>query len=196
MNWIVVAYYCGHPIYEESSKRLIQSMDKFNIPYDVEKLPSRGDWYTNMQVKPTFVRDMMIKHSTKSIVYLDVDAEFVAYPKVFDSLDASLLDNVAVHVLDHSKYRRKTHAPEMLSGTVFLKNNQFTAAIVSEWINECSKDPKLWDQHALQTVLNKYGFTNLPEGYTCIFDYMNSVKNKVIIHHQASRVAKRAGLFK
>jgi len=196
MSWIVVAYYCGHSIYEESSKRLIQSMDKFNIPYDVEKLPSRGDWYANTHQKPTFIKQMMIKYSQKSIVYVDVDAEFVAYPKLFDSLSVNLLDNVAVHVLDHSKYRRKTHAPEMLSGTVFLKNNQFTTAIVSEWIVECSKDPKLWDQHALQTVLDKYGFTNLPEGYTCIFDYMNSVKNKVIIHHQASRIAKRAGSFK
>jgi len=196
MNWIVVAYYCGHSIYEESSKRLIQSMDKFNIPYNVEKIPSRGDWYANTHQKPTFIKQMMEKHNPLSIAYVDIDAEFVAYPSLFDRLANERSVNIAVHTLDHSKRRRRTHPPEMLSGTIFMNNTPEMYTIVEEWIKECHTDPKLWDQHALHTVLKHHGYDNLPDGYCKIFDYMADVRDPVIIHHQASRVAKRAGLFK
>jgi len=134
---------------------------------------------------------MLEKHHPNSVVYVDVDAIFCRHPKYFDKLDSTPEVNIAVHVLDHSKYRRKNHPPEMLSGTIFLKNTEITKQIVDEWILECRKDPKLWDQRALANVLRRYKYHLLPEEYTMIFDYMSSVKNPVIKHFQASREARR-----
>lgn len=192
-KFLVVSYYCGHPIYKESSVRLFESAKHLGFQCIISEVPSLGDWWANMQYKPKFILEQMVKHHPMPIVWVDVDAEFMLYPHMFDEYyDRNDVD-VAVHVLDHSKYRRKNHPPEMLSGTVYLKNNHRTLMLVGEWVNECKKDPKLWDQHALQTVLNRYKFTNLPEEYCTIFDYMKSVQNPVIVHHQASRVAKRAG---
>jgi len=182
--WIVTAYYT--PKYQKHTNRLVESLERFNIPNDVCLVNDLGDWYKNIQFKPVFLQQMLEKHAPKSIVYVDVDAEFLSYPSYFDELD--LLDvNIAVHVLDHSKYRRKQVPPEMLSGTIFLKNTEEARIINSAWKQECDKNPQLWDQRALAIVLKNHAYSILPASYCTIFDYMLSVKDPVIKHYQASR---------
>lgn len=182
--WIVTAYYT--PKYQKHANRLVESLERFNIPNDVCLVSDLGDWYKNTQFKPVFLQQMLEKHAPKSIVYVDVDAEFLSYPSYFDELD--LLDiNIAVHILDHSKYRRKGIPSEMLSGTIFLKNTEEVRIITNEWRKELSKDSQLWDQRALAMVLRQHKYHLLPEQYIVIFDYMSSVQNPVIKHYQASR---------
>lgn len=187
--WIICAYYTKNTSYEEHSRKFVESLEQFNLSHDVVPMDNKGDWYANMQYKPTFLKQMLEKHHPDSVIYVDVDAIFCRYPKYFDRLDQdrSLDIDIAVHLLDHSKYRRKNHPPELLSGTIFLKNTTTTKQIVDKWIQECKKDPKLWDQRALATVLRKHKYHLLPEEYCTIFDYMSSVEDPVIKHFQASR---------
>ena len=195
MSWIVCAYYTENTIYKKHAKKLIESMHQFNLPYDVFGVPNKGSWYANMQYKPVFLSQMLEKHPY-SIVYVDVDAIFCRYPEYFNKLDAIPEVNIGVHILDHSRYKRKTRPPELLSGTIFLKNTTTTKQIVEEWIRECRKNPHLWDQRALASVLERYKYHLLPEEYTVIFDYMSSVKNPVIKHFQASRQNRRRVIIK
>lgn len=194
--WIICAYYTKNTTYENRSKKFIESLEQFNLPHDITSIDSKGDWYANMQYKPTFLKQMLEKHYPNSVVYVDVDAIFCRYPKYFDKLSSTPEVNIVIHLLDHSKYRRKTLASEMLSGTIFFKNTSTTRQIVDEWIQECRKDPKLWDQRALATVLKRYKYHLLPEEYCTIFDYMSSVKNPVIKHFQASREQRRKTIVK
>ena len=187
MSWIVCAYFTKDTVYAKYAENFTASMKQFNIPHDVVAIDSKGSWYMDMQYKPTFLKQMLEKHYPYSVVYVDVDAIFCQYPEYFNALDVIPEVNIAAHTLDHSRYRRKTVVPELLSGTVFLKNTTITKQIVEEWIQECRKNPKLWDQCALATVLKKYRCHQLPEEYCTIFDYMASVKNPVIKHFQASR---------
>jgi len=188
--WIICAYYTKNTSYEEHSKSFVESLKRFNLPYDITSIDSKGDWYVNMQYKPVFIKQMLKKHYPNSIVYVDIDATFCQFPNFFDKLDNIPEVNIAVHILDHSKYRRKVHKPEMLSGTIFLKNTATTKQIVEKWIQECKRGPKIWDQRALATVLKEYKHHLLPEEYVVIFDYMSSVKDPVIKHFQASREAR------
>ena len=185
--WIICAYYTKNTAYEEYSKGFIESLKQLNLPCDVVPIDNKGDWYANMQYKPMFLKQMLEKHYPNSIVYVDIDATFCQFPGFFDRLDQEPDVDMAVHVLDHSRYRRKNHPPELLSGTIFLKNTKVTKQIVKEWIQECRKNPRLWDQRALATVLREHKYHLLPEEYVVIFDYMSSVKNPVIKHFQASR---------
>ena len=189
--WIVCAYYTKNTTYENYSKKFIESVKQFNLPYDVVPVDNKGNWYVNMQYKPTFLKKMLEKHHPNSVIYVDIDATFCRYPGYFDKLETAQEVNIAVHVLDHSKYRRKNHPPELLSGTIFLKNTETTKQIVNKWIQECMKDPMLWDQRALASVLKKYKYHLLPEEYCVIFDYMSSVENPAIKHFQASRESRR-----
>lgn len=190
MSWIVCAYYTKNTGYENHARNLIRSLRKFNLPYEITPIENLGNWFKNTQFKPTFLRKMMSKYRSSSIVYVDVDAIICRYPSLFDELDKDPRITIAAHVLDHTKFRRKKCAPELLSGTLFLKNCGKTRAILNEWIILCSgSDPEIWDQRALASVLEKLNidFYQLPAEYVTIFDYMSSVKNPVIKHFQASR---------
>jgi len=190
MSWLVTAYYTGHPVYKEHAAKLAQSMLAHDIRYEIVPVPDLGTWQANTQYKPTFLKQMLVKHPNDSIVYVDVDAVFLRYPALFDDLDKMSGVNVAVYILDHSQYRRKNAPPEMLSGTIFFKNNPETARIIDEWIQQCRVNPAAWDQKALSQVLKTHTYYNLPDRYCKIWDYMDTVKNAVIEHHQASRVTK------
>lgn len=194
MNWLIISYFT--PDYQKHANRLVESLKRFNIPNDIHLVNDLGDWYKNTQFKPVFLQQMLEKHFPKSIVYVDADAEFLQYPGYFDKLDIDPDVNIAVHILDHSKYRRKNHPPELLSGTIFLKNNEEVRIIIKEWISECSKDSKLWDQCALAIVLKQHKYHLLPENLCVIFDYMSSVKDPVIKHYQASREFRNKRNFK
>jgi len=194
--WIVCGYHTEDKSYTQHAEKLKESLVSLNISFDIIPIQEQGDWYKNTQYKPVFLKHMLEKHYPNSVVYVDVDAIFCQYPNFFDRLDRESDVNMAVHVLDHSKYRRKTAAPELLSGTIFLKNTKVTKQIVNDWVHECKKDPKLWDQRALAVVLRKYKYHLLPEEYCMIFDYMSSVKNPVIKHFQASRESRRKANIK
>jgi len=194
--WLVCAYYTNDEIYINHAKNFVASAKKFNLSYDISLIDSQGDWCKGMQYKPAFLKRMLEKHYPNSIVYVDIDAVFCRYPSFFDILDKKPNVSIAAHILDHSRYGRKNHPPELLSGTIFLKNNKKISIIINSWIEECSKNPRLWDQKALATVLKENDLCILPEEYCVIFDYMASVKNPVIKHFQASRTMRRAGNMK
>lgn len=190
MSFIVVGYFTTGTLYEQEAGRLIASLRQYRIPYYIAPVQSKGDWYQNTQWKPTFVRQMLDKFNSKSIVYVDVDAEFLAYPSLFDELDARSDVHVGVHLLDHIK-RGRPHADfELLSGTIFFKNDNVARTIIDRWIEKCKNAGKLWDQVALAEVLRGLPYYVLPEEYCTIFDYMNDVVHPVIRHYQASRRAK------
>ena len=188
--WMVAAYYTDG-LYAGHAAKLVRSMDALHVSHDVVQVPDLGNWQANIQFKPTFIKQMLPKHAGENLVYTDADSEFLRYPALFDDLDARPDVNIAVHILDHLKYKKRTRPPELLSGTIWVRNNDETSKIIDEWIEECRKDPLAWDQVALEKVLKNHQFHTLPDRYVCIYDYMSSVPDKVIVHYQASRSARR-----
>ena len=192
-NWLVVSYFTENPPYPECANRLISSLQALSLPYDVVSVKDLGDWYKNTQFKPVFLQRMFTKYSPKSLVCVDADAVFLRYPEYFDYLDNwNGGPDIALYVLDHSKFGRRGRTPELLSGTIFLRNTPTTSIILERWVAECRKNPVLWDQRALVNVLKDFAFHLLPEEYCTIFDYMASVKDPVIKHFQASRAVRKA----
>lgn len=188
--YIIVAYYTSNIPYPSAAQRFIKSLKQFNLVYEITSIKDLGDWYKNTQYKPVFLQEKLKMFYPYSLVYVDIDAVICHNPVLFNQLDDMSHVNIAVHVLDHSQRKRKNNPPELLSGTIYLKNTEETSIIVNEWITECNKNPKLWDQRALDIVLKDRDFYHLPDEYCTIFDYMVDVKDPVIKHFQASRIAK------
>jgi hypothetical protein len=186
MNYVIVGYYTRNTLYEEKARVLIQSMERFEIPHDIVAIDSFGTWWQNTGYKPTFLLEMLDKHSPTSIVYVDCDAEFMRYPDLFDTLDC----DVGVYVFDRSCYTRSHKGTEVLSGTIFLKSNTKVRALLEKWIRACRASPKVWDQKLLEKVLEGQFFT-LPGEYCKIFDRMDHITNPVIVHYQASREVRK-----
>lgn len=189
MNFIIVAYFTRDTIYEEKACTFIKSVIKYNIPYSITPVDNLGDWWKNTGYKPTFLKEMMKKFPDTNIVYVDCDAEFMKYPVLFDTLEC----NVGVYVFDRSCYRKSAHGLEVLSGTIFLKNNDIVYKMVEQWETECKSNPKVWDQKSLEKVLAG-NFYTLPGEYCKVFDRMDHITDPVIVHYQTSREVRRNGL--
>lgn len=183
MKFIVVGYYTKDPLYEGHALMLAKSLERLGITFHLEAIDSLGTWHKNTGYKPTFIKRMMRKFPNYNIVYNDVDAEFLVYPKLFEELDC----NLAVHKFDRRHHRQvKQESYEILSGTIFLKNCPEVFELVGKWEAECEKRPMVWDQKSLEKIIGDQ-FYDLPPQYCKIFDVMKRVKNAVIVHYQASR---------
>ena len=192
-DWIAVAYYTEDTIYEERVDCLRDSLIALDIPFDIRGVKNRGTWLDNVNYKPTFLQQMMVKHYPKPIVYVDIDAEFRRYPILFDDLDC----NIAVHKFDRTRHKKVGAVGfEILSGTIYLNNCKETYSTVQKWLERCERRPSQWDQKSLAFVI-KNDYYDLPPEYCAIFDLMDDIPDPVIVHWQASReVRKNKGRIK
>src|SRR5665213_663808 len=84
---------------------------------------------------------------------------------------------------------------ELLSGTLFVRNNQESKAIVQEWAVTCKMAPQVWEQMILNLVLKKNNVKvyELPLSYCYIKSLPDGrepiVKcdDAIIVHNQVSR---------
>lgn len=184
MSYLVVAYFTENTPYEQEVLGLIESLHKFNIPYYIRGVPSRSNWVLNTGIKPEFIYEMMGEHLDKDIVYVDSDAIIRQMPILFDDFKG----DIGVHYKD---------GKELLSGTIFLKNNAKTRMMVRKWVQYQCNNKTIWDQKTLQRIISSEGMSlgmdvvNLPASYTQIFDSMAHNGKPVIEHFQASRRFKK-----
>ena len=190
MSFIITAYYTRNTLYEAHSQKFIASLKKFDVPYYVEGIENKGDWYKNTCYKPTFLKRMLKKFPGTAVVYVDVDAEFLGYPDLFENWSTLIYIDVGVYVFDRSCYTRSHGGTEVLSGTIFLKNNDTVKRILEKWEKECIENPRTWDQRSLEKVLEGH-FHTLPGEYCKIVDRMDHIKKPIIVHHQASRIVRK-----
>lgn len=196
MSFKVVAYYTEDTLYARHSKRLERSLKRYEIPYYIQPIKSLGSWFLNTAYKPIFIREMMKKFEGECdfVVYVDVDAKFLGYPKNFDSISCE----IAAYIYDGREYRRNNWIPELLSGTLCFKICPACYDLVEAWAERCRLKPKVWDQKNLAHILSichtdppKVGypidFQVLPGEYCKIFDKMDYIREPIIVHFQASR---------
>ncbi len=182
-NYIVIAYYTIGTGYAEKVINLEASLQKFKLPYEIVPIRHQGSWQANTQYKPYVIKQMLIKHFPKDIVYIDADAVVQSYPDLFEHFSG---DFGAV-LFDQA---------ELLSGTLYLANNPRVMALVDRWIEGCFKNPMLWEQKVLQYILKeasdlKIKVAFLPYAYCKIFDAPRGDAPTVIEQFQASRELKK-----
>lgn len=194
MKPLYISYYT--PDYKTRAMALIRSLRRHDLEYEVVPMEEKGSWQKDSQHKPRFIWDMMTRHYDKvreigrPLVWIDADAEVLAYPQAFEHVEADLM------VCEfRNEYMNKT---ELLSGTVYFKNNVRSHRLVDAWIEECNAAPQLWDQKALQRAIGHFADDGLriawlPVSYCYIFDTHKRQFpdiNPIICHYQESRAAK------
>ncbi|MBE3109326.1 MAG: hypothetical protein IMZ46_02260 [Acidobacteria bacterium] len=195
-NFVVAAYYTVGTGYAIEAEKLRASLVKFGVDHKIVAVPNLGTWQKNTQYKARFVLDTLLMARDagdfRPHVFVDADAIFHAYPVLFETLDA----DAAFAWRDYSKFPSLSSRTrrELLSGTIFLRNLEGTP-LVREWIAENDKNPMVWEQRNLQTVVaranGKLRIAELPATYCKIFDIMRNAGPAVIEHYQKSRVYRR-----
>lgn len=189
-DFIIVAYYTIDTPYENEAKKLIESINKLKLDYDVIGVSNFGNWQANTRFKAKFMEDMLNKHVGKNLLYVDSDAIIHSRPILFENYEA----DIAVRWQDF-RWRKN----ECLSGTIFMANNEKTRELCRRWQDiNTSEGPNAttFEQWNLGSVIKemeaegKIKTDNLPPEYTMIFDSMRAMYPDivpVIEHFQASR---------
>ena len=184
------------PYVEVAQKYLLPSLAKLNIKPIVIETENYHNWNKNVAQKPLVALQLLKEHNT-NIVLLDVDAKITQYPILFDTINC----DIAFHTLNWDTwYQNNNGVKEVLSGTLFLANNDKVKSLCQEWHEEVVRTGA-WEQKGLSTVLSRkkdISIFNLPIEYTWINSLPNGDKpyvkpnGKIIIRHfQASREYKR-----
>ena len=186
---IVVSFYTENTGYAHEADRLMESLHRFGLEYDIQPRPNMGGWKKNNDYKPTYILEMMEKHPGRDIVWIDCDAIVLQYPELWD--DANI--GIGVHTVDWALYRDHNMRKEMLAGTIYVGNTLRIKAFVKSWIKRMITHPKYTDQQNLEALLrDKKDWTmQLPASYCQIFDTMAKAGDPVIEHGQASRRLKK-----
>jgi hypothetical protein len=173
---------------------IIASLNKLGIDYDFAIVPDLGNWNRNTAFKPKFAKMMLEKHIDKNIIIIDVDAAVMKDPILFNHIPEQY--NIAAHILNHREwYRRDSARKELLTGTLFLRNNDRTKMLVNQWEDYCIKNLNMWEQQALQFIIkaNEELIFELPLSYCYINTLPNGLQPYIhitdpyIVHYQASR---------
>lgn len=181
MSYIIVSYFTIKTPYAQEVDNLRKSLRQFGVKHEIQGAPNLGSWEKNCQYKAIFIREMLDQFS-EDIVWVDADAVLMKEPVLFDSLEVDL----AYHYLPHRE--------ELLSGTLFLKNNAIVRTLVDDWIalNDTNME---WDQKNLQALVEGHETLTteiLPAEYCKINKHRIQVAHDpVITHYQASRRFKR-----
>jgi hypothetical protein len=195
-DFIICSYYTYDTPYQGVAHEfLMPSVFERKIPADIRGIMSLGNWNMNTSYKPTYIKKMLLHHKNKNIVFLDVDAEVLSYPELFENIPEEY--NIAVHMLDRdSWYQQNTGVKELLSGTLFIRNCKESLELVDKWIDLCASKVLLWEQKLLQELLEDTGVKiyELPLSYCYIKTLPNGnephvkCEDPVVVHHQCSRL--------
>jgi glycosyl transferase family 2/glycosyl transferase family 29 (putative sialyltransferase) len=185
-----VSMYTINTPYEDEVKNLIQSLQNFELPHKIYPIPNQGSWEKNCQQK-AIVLLKALEEQPNNIVWVDADAVISEYPIFFEQIPEKLGDIAVYH------YNTPYHPNELLSGTMFLRNNDKVRMLLKKWI-ELNKTNSEWDQRNLQKILegemkNQIVIIPLPVEYIKIqgHERFQGKFIPVIEHFQASRRLKR-----
>lgn len=182
---ILCCYYTIDTSYEDRYREMVESAKKYAKDLKIICTPvdDRGMWLLNCGLKPMVIMDVMRDNPGEDIMYLDVDGKFdrrFVAPRFKESIGIFT-----------------SHKGEMLSGTIFIKGNDEGRKAVIDWFNYQRDNPKILDQKAFHTSLqkNKTKYYNIGQEYCHIFDWKITGK-PFIVHYQESRKTKRGNNMK
>lgn len=193
---VVAGFYTRGTKYTQEAEAMARSAVAFGFDVSLVDVDNLGDWKANTDQKPAAIRFALRSHGDDAIAFVDADARFRSYPKLFDVFaesDAEL--GLSYFDWDQFPGDRRT-GRELSSAVMLLKPTLNVFALLDEWIAKVKISGKVWEQRVLQDLLADYrGPTlktmELPMSYNQVFDHMSGLGLPVIEQMQASRRLKR-----
>ena len=193
-----ISYYTENTPYQKVMlTHLFPSVKACGLDYYIKPIKDLGNWNKNTSYKSQFIKEAMEKYK-EDVVFLDADSIIHRRPRLFFELDKKY--DIAVHYLDWNlQWRGHTgEKRELLSGTMMFRYNDKILTLLDEYIETCEKNPNVWEQKLLQTIISnnkELKVYNLPATYCTVILHNGKVpphiKKPVIVHYQASRKFKK-----
>lgn len=139
----VVAYHTDDPLYEGEARRLVKSIERLRLPFEITVIDSQGSWLANIRFMVEFLRQAR-QRLDGPILYVDVDAVLQSDPWPYLR---GCEGDVAFVVMRDGLAR---------SGTVLIADTPGSLVFLEDWAERLRRDPKAWDQHPLTDVVNEH----------------------------------------
>lgn len=157
---VIISYYTIDTVYEKEIQKLIESLEKFKLPYKIYGIFTLGSWLVNTGYKAEFV-EAVLGIIDRPCVWLDADCEVLKMPSLFAQMVADKV-SIAVYI------RGDVKEPNLNSSTVYFGNDAFCKETVKKWaekVKELKYD--VWDQKCLEYVYleNPEKFHKIPPDY-------------------------------
>jgi len=189
----IISYFS--PPYSTHAAKLAESCKRWSIqPQDVTIQPVKAfkNWHQGVCYKPTFIRNTLeTLNQVDGVLWIDADGYFVRRP-YFDDLKGDV---------GGCRFQwSPMHKLEILSGTLFFRNNKQTKSFLDAWIKATTKysHSDTPEQDALYETVDKWrgiiAFEPLPIEWAYIDHpalkelYPQAIP--LIMHSQASRQIK------
>jgi hypothetical protein len=195
-NITYISYYTKGYYKKVMEKYLLPSLLKWNLFFCIKELPNKKQWKANTEMKAQFILNIMNWHNT-DVVWIDADAVIKEYPMLLLVLSLYSNYDVAVHTLNWQDQYGK-NGKELLSGTLYFRNNKQTKDLLKLWIKYADKFG--WEQRGLEQAIKETPNVNvfsLPRSYCYIGTKPDGkppkivIENPVIEHFQVSREVKK-----
>ena len=131
-KFIVISYYTKNTSYQEEVKKLIASLERFNIEYDILPVETKGSWQANTVFKASFILEMIKKYRPRPIVWLDADSVVLHDPIFLNMIDA---DAAFYYRTKGGRTPRIQENCELISAAMYFKTNDNAERLVKMWIN-------------------------------------------------------------
>lgn len=168
----VVCFYTKDTPYEAEAELWAESWKSVNTCQYV--MYPQTTWVANCALKPIVIQRALEDYDT-DILYVDVDSRLVGHPlwEYFEGRDTPGFAWLG---------------KELLSGTIYLPNNDKTKKLVDLWADTQRANPGKWDQKVLQHIV----MSKRVEHFELDHDWINvdghiKTKTAIINHEQASR---------
>jgi hypothetical protein len=189
---VVVSAYTRGTGYEQEVTRLKKSVLARGLAGFFQGSDPRGSWQENVAFKSDFITAMARYHPTRSLLWLDADAELLQSPDLLRDCRVDL------------GYVQLTSG-EVMGCAIYLGNPPHWRVIpfLEAWRSACHSDYSVIDQLHMQRLLAEAAWATrlsrllLPLTYCKFFDQELLVDQQPVVEQfQASRrLAKAAGYY-
>lgn len=196
-NLMFGSFYTRNTAYENVYQEYLRkSLDKYNARYMVVGIDSKKNWNKNVAEKPRIISELLKPlEKDEMLVFLDADATIEKWPVLFEQIPEDY--DIGFHLLSWQKwYGYDTETYELLTGTMFFRNNEKVHALCKEWYH-MSLESYEWEQKVLQNIISnhKLNIYELPLEYCYMKTRPGGLEplvklDPVILHHQVSRELK------
>lgn len=155
MQTLVISYFCdvdGSTYYSDHSRRFKEDCERFQIPYHIAHIESKGSYKLNCLLKPKFIYSKLIEFQ-KPLLWLDIDTFILRKPDVFDSF-STLGVNIGVASPNPSILFKIKASP------LWFNYNMDTLEFIQNWIRMCENvanlGSNLFDHEPLISCITEY----------------------------------------
>ena len=177
----VIAFYTKDTPYEKEAERWMDSFKTCKTACYI--MHNQGSWEKNCGMKSEVLLKAFEDYN-EPLLYTDIDA-ILCRP----------LEDIPIPDLPGLCWWNPTWAPhlrELCSGTIYIPHNDAGLEMLQKWNAFQKKHPTMWDQRALQYVVERDDIPHQILSWNWIsIDTHIKPENPIIHHTQASRRLKR-----